>query len=276
MTNACEWCARPLAESKSDDGEGAARRADSRTHYCSTRCRQAAHRFGRECIPPARAAHPIRIAYFDPPYPGLSRKYYKAHPDFAGEVDHGALLEQAQTFDAWALSTSAKALPKVLALCAARKIVPNVGAWFRGARPGQALHPRSSWEPVLYSGGRAELLRGESIDAFALGSSPRLTDTRRVTGAKPAAFLFWLFALLGARPGDTLHDAFPGSGGVGRAWELWTRRRSPTAPPAADPSRVRAALEPPPAPRFVEQLALGGVGAERPRRPSARARRRAA
>ena len=40
-------------------------------------------------------------------------------------------------------------------------------------------------------------------------------------GAKPAAFCWWLFDLLGALPGDELVDLFPGSGGIGRAWRLY-------------------------------------------------------
>ena len=49
----------------------------------------------------------------------------------------------------------------------------------------------------------------------------RTTDPRRVVGAKPAAFCWWLFDLLGALPGDELVDLFPGSGGIGRAWRLY-------------------------------------------------------
>ena len=33
-------------------------------------------------------------------------------------------------------------------------------------------------------------------------------------GAKPAAFCWWVFDLLGALPGDELVDLFPGSGGI--------------------------------------------------------------
>jgi hypothetical protein len=36
-----------------------------------------------------------------------------------------------------------------------------------------------------------------------------------VIGAKPAAVCRWIFTLLGAAPGDTLDDLFPGSGSVG-------------------------------------------------------------
>lgn len=40
-----------------------------------------------------------------------------------------------------------------------------------------------------------------------------------VIGAKPAAFAYWMFRLLGARIGDTLDDLYPGSGGIARAWD---------------------------------------------------------
>lgn len=55
-------------------------------------------------------------------------------------------------------------------------------------------------------------------DALEYVARPRLSDPDRVIGAKPAAFCYWLFRLLGARRGDELHDLFPGSGGVSRAW----------------------------------------------------------
>jgi hypothetical protein len=39
---------------------------------------------------------------------------------------------------------------------------------------------------------------------------------------KPAAFAEWIFRLLGAVPGDTFADLFPGSGAITRAWHLYT------------------------------------------------------
>jgi hypothetical protein len=56
---------------------------------------------------------------------------------------------------------------------------------------------------------------------------PLTTLPGRVTGAKPAAVCRWIFGLLGAEPGDTLDDLFPGSGAVTRAWAAFT-----------DPSRM--------------------------------------
>jgi hypothetical protein len=84
--------------------------------------------------------------------------------------------------------------------------------------------PLSAWEPVIYRGGRAypSPLEARRLDALVHVVRIRTTDPRRVVGAKPAAFCWWLFDLLGALPGDELVDLFPGSGGVGRAWRLYT------------------------------------------------------
>lgn len=39
-------------------------------------------------------------------------------------------------------------------------------------------------------------------------------------GRKSLRFCAWLFRVLGMRAGDELHDLFPGTGVVGRAWAL--------------------------------------------------------
>lgn len=165
----------------------------------------------------------MRFAYGDPPYPGLSKRYYGDHPDFAGEVDHRALLEHLSApgrYDGWALSTSAKSLPFVLALCVELGLDVRVAAWFRGARPNEtARRPLNAWEPVVWTGGRDG--SATRTDTLMHVARPRLTDPNRVIGAKPAQFCRWLFELLGAAPGDTLDDLFPGSGGVRRAWGIY-------------------------------------------------------
>ena len=48
-----------------------------------------------------------------------------------GEVNHAALIEDLAAYDGWALSTSAGALPAVLALCPPGV---RVAAWHRGER----------------------------------------------------------------------------------------------------------------------------------------------
>lgn len=60
------------------------------------------------------------------------------------------------------------------------------------------------------------------VDTLVYASRPRLTDPDRVIGAKPAAFAGWMFSLLGALPIDTLDDLYPGSGGISRAWAVYT------------------------------------------------------
>jgi hypothetical protein len=273
----CDWCKGPISD---------AARRDAIT--CSKSCRQARHRFVREIGSGARVedGHARRLAYADPPYPGKSKLYYGSHPDYAGEVDHAALIVSLSAdFDAWALSTSAEALQSVLALCPPGV---RVASWHRGHRThSTATVPVNAWEPVIY-GGRirratpapdtspavvqddasrptsgttpaaaaqhdtstspanatprpgsvaeissdtcapvAEDLHdasrrpGERVDSLVYFARPRLTDPNRVTGAKPAAFCRWIFELLGAQPGDELVDVFPGSGGIGRAWDIY-------------------------------------------------------
>ena len=119
-----------------------------------------------------------------------------------------------------ALSTSATALPDVLAICRCAGVDVAVAAWTRGARGHADPHgPVSSWEPVIYCGGRHGTFRPDSL---VHGVKPRSTDPDHVVGAKPAVFARWLFELLGAAPGDTLDDLFPGSGGIARAWEIYS------------------------------------------------------
>lgn len=204
----CSWCGGSIAGLRPD------------ARFCGVRCRQASHRFGKGAVSRRRAKDPLRLAYADPPYPGLAERYYAGHPDFDGEVDHRALLSSLQDFDGWALSTSARSLPGVLWLTVELGIEARVASWHRGARPARAAWPLNGWEPVVFAGGRR--LTQEPADAprdvLDYVARPRLTDPRRVIGSKPAAFAFWMFDLLGARPGDELVDVFPGSGGISRAW----------------------------------------------------------
>lgn len=209
----CDWCKDPIP---------AGARRDAVT--CSKRCRQARHRFLRSVghAESAGAGRSLRLAYADPPYPGKAW-LYRGHPDYAGEVDHQALIARLGSYDGWALSTSAEALPSVLALCPAGA---RVAAWHRGERTTRSRYPLNGWEPVIYFGGRQ--VPGERrADSIVCGPAPVRTLPGRVIGAKPAAVCRWVFGLLGALPGDTLDDLFPGSGAVTRAWLAYS-----------DPSRL--------------------------------------
>jgi hypothetical protein len=180
----------------------------------------------------------MRFAYADPPYPGKARRYYRNHPDYDGEVDHQALIEQLESEfpDGWALSTSAAALQQILPLCprpvsrgaaggGTRESI-RVLAWCKPlAQPGGRPGPLYGWEPVILRGGRRDASRAWPRD-WLVGSPDLFTLRRRpdghVTGAKPRPFLMWLFDCLGARHGDQLVDLFPGSGAVALAWEAYS------------------------------------------------------
>lgn len=216
----CAWprCGRPLPEA-----------AAGAQLYCGQRCRQAAWRLARDLGQAEAADRPLRLAYADPPYPGLSARYYGDHPDYAGEVDHRALLVELATYDGWALSTSAAALPAVSALAVSLGLSFRVGAWIRGHRTHPARGPLSAWEPVLFHGARPLVSARPGIDVLDHFHHPR-RGPGEVVGAKPWAFCAWLFRdLLQARAGDELADLFPGSGGVRLAWQRWA---SPS--PASD------------------------------------------
>lgn len=209
-TRTCAWCDSPLP---------AAARSDALT--CSRRCRQARARFARTVgtAGPACPGSPRRLAYADPPYPGLAH-YYRGHPDYAGEVDHAALIRRLYGYDGWALSTSARALPAVLGLC------PHgvrIAAWHRGSRPTRSHHPLAAWEPVLYVPARPRDPDGAAVpDSLVHGVTPLTTVPGRVIGTKPPAFARWIFDLLNAQPGDALDDLYPGSGIITRAWHTYT------------------------------------------------------
>ena len=104
--------------------------------------------------------------------------------------------------------------------------------------------PLNAWEPVIYYGGRpvnpASLPPQERrADSLVHGVSPLTTLPGRVVGTKPAAFCRWVFSLLGAAPGDSLDDLFPGSGAVSRAWAAFTAA-DPSHQARADASRLPA------------------------------------
>lgn len=226
----CAWCKGPIP---------ATARRDS--VYCSKSHRQAAWRFNTQIGVGQRSPEtPLRLGYADPPYPGLSKRYYSEHADYDGEVDHAALIRRLSSdFDGWALSTNASSLQALLALCPPGV---KIAAWHRGARYVRSLGPLSAWEPIIYSGGRlaidlapvgqdlTETSSGRTerrIDSNAdqpsliHGQTARLTDVDRVVGSKPAAYIRFVFDLLGARPQDEFVDLYPGSGGFSRAWSLY-------------------------------------------------------
>lgn len=214
----CKWCREPIPEF---GPSGRRTRADAET--CSKRCRQADWRFGHPDAPPlVGPGSPRRFAYADPPYPGMSERYYSDHRDFAGEVDHKRLVEQLVDGwpDGWALSTSSKTLRYVLSLIPP-EVEVRIGAWTKPAPPGYTVRGRASWEPVIFYGGRPRP-PGSPLLVDWVHAAPMRTYPGAVVGTKPSKFCFWLFENLGAVAGDVLDDLYPGSGAVGRAWSRLT------------------------------------------------------
>ena len=157
----------------------------------------------------------VRAAYADPPYPGYG-KFYEG----GREVNHELLIEWLnRDFDAWALSTASVTLQEVLALC------PDdvrIAAWvkpFASFKPG--VDPAYAWEPVIFKSAR-KWRRDQMTARDWVGTS--ITLKRGFTGAKPAAFCYWLFDLLGLYRDDEFVDVFPGSGAVTTAYETWQRQ----------------------------------------------------
>jgi hypothetical protein len=204
--DACAWCRSPLEETA---------RADS--IYCSKKCRQTAWRFRRQVASDAAALEPKRLAYADPPYPGMAWMY-RDQDSFAGEVDHVELVAWLQTFDGWALSTSADALRFVLPLCPAGA---RVAPWVKPhGVPPTTRGAHNCWEPIIYKPAR--------------GLRPGFRDWLRampargggtLVGRKPIKFCAFMLRLIGAAPIDTLVDRYPGTGVVGRAFAELQRNR---------------------------------------------------
>jgi hypothetical protein len=174
----------------------------------------------------------MRFAYADPPYPGQAHKY-RGHPDYAGDVDHAELIArlEADYPDGWALSTSARALQQVLALCP-----PTValGVWHvtnaepPGNRPGRWWW---CWEPVIIRGGRPGPVKN-LLSTFA----PTGILGNQLPGQKPERFTRWVASLLGATPDDVIDDLFPGSGAVGRELAAYAAQPQLVEFPAQEPA----------------------------------------
>lgn len=163
----------------------------------------------------------MKIGYADPPYIGCAH-LYKDHPDFAGEVDHGALIERLeQDYDGWILHASAT--PKSIAVLA--PLVVNIeGArwmtWVKGFAAFKRNVPVAyAWEPVIVKPARKPVVSKRLVMRDWVQES--ITLRRGLTGAKPEAVCHWAFEMVAARPDDTLDDIFPGTGAVTRAWKTW-------------------------------------------------------
>lgn len=162
----------------------------------------------------------MRIAYADPPYIGCAHLYAN-HADYAGEVDHAALIERLQSeFDGWVLHASATIaseaiLAPLMVSTGARKC-----AWVKGfAAFKRNVSVAYAWEPVYVKAARKPVVSKRLVMRDWIECP--ITLRRGLTGAKPEKVCHWAFEVLGARPDDELVDLFPGTGAVTEAWRTW-------------------------------------------------------
>ena len=168
------------------------------------------------------------FAYADPPYIGLAKSHYGDHPDYAGEVEHAALVAELETnYDGWALSSlSMKSLPTI-----ARMVPLDVLtlSWVKPIAPPMGDHRHYSWEPVFMRPVRNPT--EGYVHTHLVCSPPQFTfrpkPPEHVIGEKPEAFCHWLFECAGLTRDDEIHDLFPGSRAVTHAWATWTTKPEP-------------------------------------------------
>jgi hypothetical protein len=161
----------------------------------------------------------MRLAYADPPYPGCAH-LYKDQPDYAGEVDHTALIARLESeFDGWVLHTNAT--PSTMRMLA--PLIPESARWMSWGK-GFAAFKRNvsvayAWEPVIVKPARKPVVSKRLIMRDWIQCS--ITLERGLTGAKPEMVCHWAFEMMGAQPEDDMADLFPGTGAVSRAWTTW-------------------------------------------------------
>lgn len=168
----------------------------------------------------------MNFAYADPPYLGLSQKFYgHLHAQAADyddpEVHRQLITRLCDEFDGWALSLHTPALKIMLDMCPADV---RIGSWVKPFASFKKNVTRAwAWEPIILRGGRPIPITQPTVRDWV--ESPavaeNITMKRGFTGAKPAAVVRWIFDWWNMQPGDEFTDLFPGSGAVQDAYTAW-------------------------------------------------------
>ena len=170
----------------------------------------------------------MKIAYADPPYIGCAKRHYSDDPRCA-EVDHAELIARlVRDYDGWALSCSQNSLRTLLPMCPERA---RVAVWLKTFSAASYCYPAYCWEPVIYLQPRkASGIKGPRRDVWVRDwiscpiIMPGTRYDRKVRGAKPPEFCYWMFEILLAEPGDSFDDLYPGSGIVTDCWNAFCKR----------------------------------------------------
>ena len=168
----------------------------------------------------------MKLGYADPPYPACAKKHYRDHPDYAGEVDHAALVAQLQTeFDGWVLHTHVGGLR----MMEREHILPVDGIRIcQWVKPFAAFKRNVSiayaYEPVIIKAARKPVINGHLVMRDWIAEP--ITLMRGLPGTKPEKVCHWAFELMGAHLEDELFDLFPGTEAVSKAWKTWRQQAS--------------------------------------------------
>lgn len=155
---------------------------------------------------------PVRIAYADPPYLGCANRYPEKK-----EVDHEKLIHELEGYDGWALSCHSPSLKILLPMCPDNVRIGAFVKPFCSFKPG--VNPAYAWEPVIFKPARKK--HGKDIETVRDWVSANIEIRKGLVGAKPIAFCYWLFDILGLELDDEFFDLYPGTGIVTRCWEGW-------------------------------------------------------
>lgn len=173
----------------------------------------------------------VKFAYADPPYLGLSAKFYgDLHADASDYDDpatHQALIDRlCGEFDGWALSLHTPTLKVMLNMC------PDdvrVGAWVKPFASFKKNVTRAwAWEPIILWGGRKIPITQNTVRDWveAPAIAENITLRRGFQGAKPAAVCWWIFDWLNMEADDEFADLFHGSGAVTEAHKAWLEAKT--------------------------------------------------
>ena len=175
----------------------------------------------------------MRFAYADPPYLGCGKKHYAHQHEAAADYDdpstHRQLVVQLRDEfpDGWACSLHTPSIEEYSHICRA-VLGPDAVRWGSWVKPfasfKKGVNPAYTWEPVIFFGGRP-LASGKKVATMRDYVSANITTKKGTSGAKPDPFSFWLFDMLGMNADDELHDLFPGTGAVTRAYAEWKWHR---------------------------------------------------
>lgn len=165
----------------------------------------------------------MRIGYADPPYIGCAH-LYKGHPDYAGEVDHVALVERLERdYDGWVLHAAATSKSFAVLAPLADKVGARWMTWVKGfAAFKRNVSVAYAWEPVLVKAARKPVVSKRLVMRDWIEHS--ITLKKGLTGVKPEGVCHWAFEMVGAHPDDELDDMFPGTGAVANAWGTWQKK----------------------------------------------------